>query len=176
MNLTDVQKQKVVEWIQQGLKLSEIQTRLDNELGVRMTYMEVKMLLADLSLKPKDQEPPKPPPSLGDAPGKPESRDMGVGDGSKLTTSPMEQDQTLEPEPEIPGGGGSVSVTMDAVTRPGALVSGKVTFSDKKTAEWYLDQYGRLGLAASEKGYKPSQMDLMAFQTELQNQLAKMGY
>ena len=59
MNLTDIQKQKVAEWIQAGLKLSEIQGRIDTELGVRLTYMEVKLLLADLELKPKDQDPPK---------------------------------------------------------------------------------------------------------------------
>ena len=67
-------------------------------------------------------------------------------------------------------------MAVDTVTRPGAVVSGKVTFSDGKSAEWYLDQYGRLGMLPGEKGYKPSQNDIMAFQTELQNQLARYGY
>jgi hypothetical protein len=62
------------------------------------------------------------------------------------------------------------------VTRPGALVSGSVTFSDGNTAQWSLDQFGRLGLSAKTPGYKPSQNDIVAFQTELQRQLAKTGY
>ena len=56
------------------------------------------------------------------------------------------------------------------------MVGGKVTFSDQKTAEWHLDQYGRLGFAPAEKGYRPSEPDLVAFQTELQSQLARFGY
>jgi hypothetical protein len=56
------------------------------------------------------------------------------------------------------------------------VASGKVTFSDGKRAEWYLDQMGRLGLAPMEKGYRPSQTDLVSFQTELQTELARLGY
>jgi len=67
-------------------------------------------------------------------------------------------------------------VTVDQVTRPGSLVSGKVKFSDGKTAEWYLDQMGRLGFVPKEQGYKPSQNDLMDFQAELQNELARLGF
>jgi hypothetical protein len=35
---------------------------------------------------------------------------------------------------------------------------------------------GRLGLIPQTKGYRPSEDDLLAFQTELQQQLARMGY
>ena len=81
------------------------------------------------------------------------------------------------PPESFPGGSGAgVSVTVDTITRPGAMVSGKVTFSDQKTAEWHLDQHGRLGFAPTEKGYQPAQNDLLSFQNELQMQLAKMGY
>ena len=65
---------------------------------------------------------------------------------------------------------------VDQVTRPGALVSGKVTFSDGKGADWYLDQMGRLGLVPKETGYKPSEADLMEFQAELQNELSRQGF
>jgi len=65
---------------------------------------------------------------------------------------------------------------VDQVARPGALVSGQVSFTDGNSAEWYLDQFGRLGLAPKQTGYKPSQQDLMAFQTELQSELAKLGF
>jgi hypothetical protein len=69
-----------------------------------------------------------------------------------------------------------VSIKVDQVTRAGALVSGSVTFSDGNAATWYLDQLGRLGLAPKQQGYKPSPTDLQAFQMELQNELARMGF
>jgi hypothetical protein len=156
MKLDDAQKQKVSGWIEEGLKLSEIQDKLNSEFGLRMTYMEVRFLIDDLGVKLKDkpQEAPPAPAPAAAAPG----------------AAPIETDKgdTL--------GAGGVSVTVDQVTRPGSLVSGKVKFSDGKSAEWYLDQMGRLGLAPKEQGYKPSQEDLLEFQTELQNELAKLGF
>ena len=62
MNLDESQRKKVAEWIGQGLKLSEIQSRIHSELGLRPTYMEVRLLVDDLKLVPKDIEPPKPSP------------------------------------------------------------------------------------------------------------------
>jgi len=69
-----------------------------------------------------------------------------------------------------------VKVKVDQIAQPGAVVSGSVTFSDGNTAAWYLDQFGRLGLAPKKQGYKPPASDLQVFQTELQNELAKMGF
>jgi len=165
MNLDDSQRQTVGKWVEEGLKLSEIQSKLASEFGMRMTYMELRFLLDDLKLKPKDKEPPaaptlaaKPP-----APGAP---------ATKQPPQPAEDEFEEEPA----GAGGSVTVNVDQVTRPGALVSGKVTFSDGQTADWYLDQTGRLGVVAKQQGYKPSQADLMAFQAELQSELARQGY
>jgi hypothetical protein len=167
MNLDESQRQQVAKWVEQGLKLSEIQSKLAAEFGARLTYMELRFLLDDLKLKPKDTEPPPAPTLAAKAPQTPPSP------GAAKQPAPAGGDD-LGDEPS-PGRGG-VSVAVDQVTRPGALVSGKVTFSDGQTAEWYLDQMGRLGVVAKQQGYKPSQADLMTFQTELQNELAKMGY
>ena len=60
MNLNDTQRQTVAGWVAEGLKLSEVQNRLAADLGVRMTYMEVRLLVDDLKLKLKDPEVPKP--------------------------------------------------------------------------------------------------------------------
>ena len=159
MKLDEAQKQKVSGWIEEGLKLSEIQDKLNSEFGFRMTYMEVRFLIDDLGVKLKDKPvaAPAPPPA---AP-------TPAAGTTPTGTAPLEEDGLV---------GGGVSVTVDQVTRPGSLVSGKVKFSDGKAAEWYLDQMGRLGLAPKEQGYKPSQEDLLAFQTELQNELAKLGF
>src|SRR5580658_6419398 len=147
-NLDHAQRQKVAAWINEGLKLADIQKRLESELGLRLTYLEVRFLVDDLKLKPKDPPPP-PKPAV-----KPEDA------------------LSLSPAPSVPG---KVSVTVDQLARPGALVSGKVKFSDGKTAEWILDQAGRLGLVPGEKGYKPTTADVQEFQILLQQELQKLG-
>ena len=59
MNLTEAQRGQVAGWINAGAKMSEIQNRLLSELGIKLTYMEVRFLVDDLKLTPKDPEPPK---------------------------------------------------------------------------------------------------------------------
>jgi hypothetical protein len=161
MKLDDAQRQKVSQWIEEGLSLSKIQDRLAAEFGLRLTYMEVRFLMDDLGVKLKDA------PREAPAEIKPGKTPPAAAAASK-PTSPA-----APPEGETPAG---VSVSVDQITRPGALVSGKVTFSDRKSAEWYLDQMGRLGLVPKEAGYKPSQEDLMEFQAELQTELARLGF
>ncbi len=83
-------------------------------------------------------------------------------------------------EPKVesaPVGGppGTVSVSLDKVSRPDALVSGQVTFSDGMSAQWHLDQMGRLSLNPKDAEYRPSQEDLQAFQTELSEAVKKAG-
>jgi hypothetical protein len=138
-----------------------VQKRLADELGVRLTYMEVRFLLADLDLKPRDVDPPA---------------SAGLTPNGAAVTPPAASGADDPGATPAPDSGSQVRVTVDQLTRPGAVVSGRVTFSDGQTAEWYLDQMGRLGLAAKEKGYRPPQSDLMEFQNALQNELAKLGF
>src|SRR5256885_10945974 len=56
MNLDDTQRRAVADWIAGGQKLSEIQKRLADELGVHLTYMEVRLLVDDLRLTPRSEE------------------------------------------------------------------------------------------------------------------------
>ena len=162
MNLDEAQRQRVTAWVLQGAKLSEIQTRLAEEFKIKLTYMEVRFLVDDLKLKLKDPEPPKvvePPPA------------------AKPAAAPAASKQTLPGgEAALPPGGGKVSVGVDQITRPGAIVSGKVTFSDGQTADWHLDQTGRLVLVSKQQGYKPSPADVQDFQIALQQEVAKLGY
>jgi hypothetical protein len=165
MNLDESQRQKVAAWIADGLKLSEIQNRIASELGVRLTYMEVRFLVDDLKLTPKDPEPPKPaapPPASPLAPNAP--------------ATPPPAPPLAPLAGDIPHAAGGVSVTVDQLAKPGALVSGKVTFSDGQKADWYLDQAGRLGVVPAQQGYKPAAADVQEFQLALQDELAKMGF
>jgi hypothetical protein len=162
MNLDESQKLAVAKWIDDGMKLSEIQSRLASEFGIRMTYMELRFLMDDLSLKPKDPEvvptPAPPSPAAPGAPGQP--------------AEPLQEDL----KDQAPGAPGNVSVSVDQIARPGSLVSGQVVFSDGNSATWSLDQYGRLGLSPSTPNYRPSPPDLEAFQAALQREMQKMGY
>ena len=123
----------------------------------------------ELKLTPKDPEPPKP---------------AEVNAKQALGNSTIAGSASIKGEPDkvmsganqgMPPGGG-VSVKVANVARPGALVSGNVTFSDGNSAEWSLDQTGRLGLSPKQPGYKPSPADLEAFQLELQDALQKLGF
>jgi hypothetical protein len=165
MNLDESQRKKVAEWIKQGLKLAEIQNRLVSELGVKMTYMEVRLLVDDLKLVPKDIEAPKASGVLAGGAASP-------GGAPRAAADPKTGATKSEPPA---GTGGGVSVTVDHLARPGAVVSGKVTFSDGNRAEWYLDQAGRLGLVAQQQGYRPPAADVQQFQAALEAELAKMG-
>jgi len=170
MDLDEAQKQKVVAWIAEGLKLSDLQRRLSSELGVSMTYMEVRLLVDDLKLTPHAPEPPK----VAEL-GNPKGPAAPAGRGSAIP----EEDESSQPDEAMEGtapAGRRISVSVDQLARPGALVSGKVTFSDGKSAQWYLDQSGRLGLIPQEAGYKPAASDVQAFQLELQDELARLGF
>jgi hypothetical protein len=155
MNLDESQRQTVAKWISEGAKLSEIQKRL-LELGTKLTYMEVRFLVDDLKLTPKDPEPPKvvAPPAT---------------DPAKLTV-----EKNPAPAGTLPASG--VSVSVDQITKPGAMISGTVKFSDGQIADWYLDQTGRLGVVPKVTGYKPTAADVQDFQTALQAEIAKLGF
>jgi hypothetical protein len=162
MKLEDNQRQAVSQWISEGAKLSEIQNRLAAEFGIKLTYMEARFLVDDLKLTPKDPEPPKvvEPPVA-----------------AKPATAAAVPGQTLPgDEASLPPGGGKVSVIVDQITKPGAIISGKVNFSDGQTADWYLDQTGRLGVVPKQTGYKPLPADVQEFQLALQQEVAKLGY
>jgi hypothetical protein len=151
MNLNEEQKKQVSGWIAEGLKLSDIQKRLEKEFGLRLTYLESRLLIDELRLVPKDPEPAAQPKELNVPP------------------------QPAKGSKEAPAKPGGVSVKVDTVTRPGAVVSGKVTFSDGNSADWYLDQMGRLGLVPGQQGYRPPPADLESFQEQLQRELQAFG-
>jgi hypothetical protein len=144
MLLTDEQKNAVALWVAEGATLADVQRRLKDELGVGLTYMDVRFLVDDLKLQLKEQ------------PRQSEAVD-------RLAAAKQEGDSERQGAPSA-----GVRVTMDAVTRASALASGKVTFSDGETADWMLDQTGRLGLNPTKPGYRPTEADIMAFQSELQ--------
>jgi hypothetical protein len=158
MELTDVQKQSVAEWVKEGASLSDIQKRLSEEFEVSMTYMDVRFLILDLGLDVQDKPEP-----VKEAP----PQDLDNDAAPELGPPPLD---------DAPSAAGGVSVEVDRVTKPGTIVSGNVTFSDGSTSAWALDQFGRLALDPGESGSRPSPEDLQAFQEELRSVLEKRGF
>jgi hypothetical protein len=164
MKLNDAQKQTVAKWIEQGLKVAEVQKRLAAEFGLRLTFLDVKLLIGDLDLVPRDQ--PEKPPARPEAPAK------------GAPPPPEKAVQPAKPAPETaesqPAKG--VAVTVDELPQPGAIASGGVTFSDGMTATWYVDELGQLGVMTQQKDYRPSAADFEQFQNALEQALSSTVY
>ncbi len=157
MELTAEQQQQVAAWVRGGDGPAQVQTKIEETFGVRMTFMEVRFLIDDLELDLVDATPAAP--------------EKKNGDDDVVPFAEAEAELVDEP-----GGPGKVSVSVDAVMRPGAMVSGSVTFSDGETVQWQVDQLGQLGLIPSREGYQPSSEDIQEFQMQLQQALSQKGF
>ncbi len=93
--------------------------------------------------------------------------------GIELIEPPKVEDKKAEKPALIPTG--KVTTTMDSLTLPGAMVSGKVVFSDGETGVWMLDQTGRPGLDPDTEGYRPTPEDIKEFQVQLRDLIQKSG-
>lgn len=158
MELDNATRQAVAGWVRAGESIAAVQQRLNEEFGIKLTFMETRFLLDELDLDLVDNTP-----TGGEA-----AEDPQAADGKAVDLEDAGMDAAAA--------AGKVTVDVDPVTRPGALVSGSVLFSDGKSCGWSLDQYGRLGLIPPEEGYQPSPEDIEAFQGALQEELRKKGF
>jgi len=192
MSLTPEQKQTVADWVAAGDNLSLVQKKLAEQFKISMTYRDVRFLVDDLGLELKNAVPkadasdvsktPAQAPAASPARAVP-TENVGpghIGDDEDEIPSPEDypaSDASAPPLPgEAPAGASTLTLELDRVIRPGAMVSGNVTFSDGVTGKWALDQMGRLMLDTGQKGYQPTPTDVQAFQRELQMQLQRQGF
>jgi len=174
MQVTEDQKKAIGEWIQSGADLNKIQQNLKEEFELKLTYLDTRFLLGDLGLEIIEEEEEE----EIDSDQPEEKLDPAIPDGKE---SESQEQETLSEDPEEGKDNESenettnVNLTVDSLTQPQCIISGKVTFSDGKGAAWYIDQLGRLGLNPDEEGYSPTQEDLAVFQIELRNVLSKQG-
>ena len=188
--LTEEQKMDVAKWFAAGASLDEIQKRMKAEFGVHMTYLDVRLMVAELP-QPVEAEPaapdgpareglahdgparevPAPPRRVASSSGTPDSgpaSDEGTSAAPKRYDLDAPDADEGKPSPDV-------VVEMDTLTIPGTYASGDVTFSDGTKAKWYLDQQGRLGLGNAPEGYRPSQSDAALFQARLVEALRTRG-
>ena len=168
MKLSDDQMKSVAAWFAGGASLDEIQKRLVAECGVHVTYLDLRMIVADL---PQPEEPDA-------ASGSGESGSSGESGASSQASASGESGDSSraaesgEDEPRA----ANVEVTVDALMIPGTMASGDVVFSDGVKGKWYLDQMGRLGLGGElPQGYRPSPAAAALFQARLMEALRAKG-
>jgi hypothetical protein len=151
----------VAQLLQEGRTLSEIQDYLRKEKGDSITYMELRLLLSEMpDVKLPEKEPLKtvaPPPTAASAGGKPTSKEGKAG--TERPASPS----------------GKLSISVDQVPAPGAMLSGYARFSSGAKAHWFLDEMGRLGIEPELGSAKPTQPDMQEFSTELRRMLRQAG-
>tara|TARA_B110000208_G_scaffold66130_2_gene85797 strand:- start:36017 stop:36466 length:450 start_codon:yes stop_codon:yes gene_type:complete len=149
MSLTESQKTTVSTWIADGKSLAEVQGLLREEFSISMTYMEVRFLVDDLNIVFTEPEP----------------------EVTKDVDAQAEVPELAEIQPA------GVTVDVDAIPRPGALVNGSVVFSDGVKLGWQLSSTGQLGLIPGDDAdYRPNPEDLQNFQDQLQDVLRQKGY
>ena len=156
-NFPPQQRQLVEQWAAEGATLNQIQDRLRSECALTLTYMETRLLLLELGVKIQEK-PREVPPEVQPAPPAPVPGEDG------------------EPAAESPAGGSDLNIVVDDVPPPGALISGKATFSDGVTVMWFLDQMGRFGMRGPTEDYKPPAADIPVFQRDLDTLLQLRGF
>jgi len=139
----------IKEKLDQGISLSEVQKLLDSELGIRMTYLDLRLLAADLEVNWDKQVKAK------------------TEDEMDISKIPPPEDENAEPR---------TKVTVSKLARPGMAMSGDVEFLSGAKGEWFLDNYGRLGFNPAPGSSQPTEDDLADFQQELQSKLSGGGY
>ncbi|MDY5954688.1 MAG: hypothetical protein SPK06_04590 [Kiritimatiellia bacterium] len=159
--LNEDQKNLIAQWIAEGATLSQVQSRIKSEFGVSMTFLDVRLLVADLGATLRDPTPKASP--------------------QPASAEPVPPDSPTPPEPPLDSASDeepittSVLVELNEVAIPGTMVSGTVCFSDGQRGNWFIDNLGRFSLEPETIGYKPSDEDLRQFQLQLRTLLQRKG-
>lgn len=163
-------KDFIAKKVPEGFSLSKIQDML-KEQGVHITFMELRLLASEIEEQvwkqtEKAEEPPKEP-AQEIAPDTQKADAEGDFSGEDASPAAAPAPQEEAPQQAAPGGPrGKTTVELSKIARPGAAASGTVTFGSGVTAEWVIDQLGRLGL--DKASGQPDQQDIKEFQIELQ--------
>lgn len=136
--------------IAEGVSLSDIQMEVNEKFSQKMTYMDIRILASALDI---DWQ----------------ARAAKAREEEARAAEEAEAAQAPEAAAEAPAaeGTGTTVVEVSKLMRPGTALSGTVKFASGSTADWYIDQTGRLGLE-NLVGEKPTQEDIQQFQVELE--------
>ncbi len=161
-------KDFIAQKVPEGYSLSKIQDML-KEQGVHITFMELRLLASEIEEQvwkqtEKEETPPPAEESAADMT-KEESIEPDAEPEDAVPVPPAAPQQDAPAAPR-----GKTVVELSKIARPGAAASGTVKFGSGVTAEWIIDQTGRLGL--DKASGQPDQQDILEFQMELQKLFA----
>lgn len=169
-------KKVIAEQLTKGVSLSDIHKMLFDEYKVRMTFMDLRLMASELESIDWSKSDAK-----AEATEAPEAEDSeGQQDEEEIFDEdedlPEEENDADPSEEETPSGEGekirtATTVEINKIARPGAVLSGSVNFGSGASAEWVLDQLGRIALT-NAKG-KPDEEDIKEFQLELQKAVSQ---
>ena len=142
--MNDIELKKIIKsHLDEDLTLNEIHKILADKHAVKMTFMELRLLSSEI-----------------------EDMDWGKFD-PKVEKDDDDEDESPE-EPEILNG---TQIEISKIQRPGAMVSGSVTFISGLKGEWYIDSMGQLGLNMADEDAQPTEEDMQDFQMELRRKI-----
>lgn len=135
--------------IAEEVSLSDIQNEVNAKFDLSLTYMDIRILASTLDI------------------------DWQAKAAAKAEEAKKEAEEAAAAEEETPAevpaddAPGQTVVEISKLMRPGTALSGSVKFASGSTADWYIDQTGRLGLE-NLVGSQPTQEDIQQFQVELE--------
>ena len=134
--------------IAEEVSLSDIQNEVNAKFNLSLTYMDIRILASTLDI------------------------DWQAKAAAKAEEAKKEAEEAAAEEEvpaEVPADDapGQTVVEISKLMRPGTALSGSVKFASGSTADWYIDQNGRLGLE-NLVGSQPTQEDIQQFQVELE--------
>lgn len=149
MNDNEIKK-FIAQQLAKNVNLSDIQKLVNAEFNLKLTFMDIRVLASELD-------------NIDWSVNDPKAIQKAKDEAKKAAD---EAKKAAEPQAEEAANSGTV-VEVSKLIRPGTMASGTVKFASGPTAEWYVDQTGRLGLDKLEGG-QPTPEDIKEFQLELQ--------
>ncbi len=134
--------------IAEGISLSDIQNEVNEKFQLSMTYMDIRILAAGLDI---DWQ----------------AKAAAKAEEEKKEEENAKEEAAAPEEAPAASADGQTVVEISKLMRPGTALSGSVKFASGSTADWYIDQTGRLGLE-NLVGNQPTQEDIQQFQVELE--------
>lgn len=131
----------ISELLEKGESLGNILKILDTEYSTKMTFLDLRLLASEI-----------------------ENIDWSMSE-----EEPVVEDSDDDRNKKTEDSAGKTVVEINRLARPGVAMHGSVKFASGASADWILDQTGRLGFEKSEGS--PSPEDIKEFQEELQKAL-----
>ena len=151
-------KQFIADKTAEGMSLTAIQDALSVQ-GVKIRFMELRLLAAEIESVLAKKEADK---AAAEAPAPEEKKTEEAPAPAPAETAAPAPDGAAKVR-------GATTVSVSPIQRPGFAMSGSVSFGSGVTADWYVDQTGRLGL--DNASGQPDEQDIQEFQIELRKAL-----